>query len=61
MDAGSKVTQEQLPKILTTRVVRSLGCARDDRIIALDFDIRHTTSNPYFFRFIYHLTRSKIP
>jgi len=32
MDVGNRVTQEQLPKILTTRVVRSLDCARDDRM-----------------------------
>ena len=32
MDVGDRVTQEQLPKILTTRVARSLDCARDDKL-----------------------------
>jgi len=30
MDVGNRVTQEQLPKVLTTQVTRSLGFARDD-------------------------------
>jgi len=48
MDVGSRVTQEQLPKILTTRVVRSLGGARDDRkeeMTVFAFDERLMTNN----------------